>query len=163
VLTGLPEQSSTSTYIIQYHQLVRPSAVMVTNGEEDAVTAHDGNQLLSEEQKEYSADGREVEVVHLEQEAKFEGRALAHNLPPTKDDNVVCEENGGACLERRHRRLAGHESEVLRLVAHGRFIALLEDGPQLQAKRAVECRHAVLYPFRCLHCGWRGAGSGGLL
>jgi hypothetical protein len=157
LLTELAEQPEVNTYVIQDHQLVRPAALVVADGEENAMTGDNGNQLLSEQHQKYPADGREVEVVQLEQEAELEGWPVAHQFPPAEDYNVVCDQDSSACFESRDGGLAGHESKVLRLVAHGRLVDLLEDGPYREAERTVESRHTEFNPLGSLH----GARCGG--
>jgi hypothetical protein len=146
MLASSPTTSCVSTYVVKDDQLVRPSTLVVANSEEKPLPRENGDQLLREERKESPADGREVKVVHLEQEVELEWLAVAHQLPSAKDDNVVCKKCDGACLERRERGLAGDEAEVLRLVANNWLESCLEDGPQLEAEGAVERRDAIVDP-----------------
>jgi hypothetical protein len=142
------------TYVVENDKLVGPAALVVADGEEDTVPGDRGDQLLGEEGQQDTADGREVEVVHLEQEVELERLASAHQLPTAKDDDVVCDERSGARLERRERRLAGDEAEVLGLVASNGLEDLLEDGPQGDAEGAVKRGRADLEPFWLTHCVW---------
>lgn len=134
---------------------------MVADGKEETVTGDRGDQLLSEECQKYAADGGKVEVVDLEQEVELEWLTSSHQLATTEDDDVVCDEEGRARLERRERGFALHEAEVLRLVANDGLESLLEDGPQRDTEGAVQRRNADLKPIQthCVLCGRDDAGD----
>jgi len=51
---------------------------MITNSKEYAVSGDDRNQLLRKQRQEGAADGGQVEVVDLEEEAELEWRPAAH-------------------------------------------------------------------------------------
>ena len=102
---------------------------MVADGEEEAFPGNRGDQLLREKEEESPADGREVKVVHLEEKVELERLTVAHKLPASEDNDVVCDECDHTDFERRKRRLSLYEAKVLRLVAHNRLKHLLEDGP----------------------------------
>ena len=130
---------------------------MVADGEEETVPRDRGDELLGEEGQQDTADGREVEVVHLEEEVELERLASAHQLATAKDDDVVCDERGGARLEGGEGRLAGDEAEVLGLVADDGLEGLFEDGPQGKAEGTVKRGRADLEPFWLTHCvRWKG-------
>lgn len=155
------------THIIENDELLRPATSMVADGVEEAVPRKCGNELLGEQGQKDAADGGQVEVVQLEEEAELEGRAIAHELATSEDYNVVCEENDGACLDVRDGGLAGDELELVGGIADDLFEGFVEDGPQGEAKGTVERGDAILYPVRGLHCGsgervtrsWRRKGS----
>jgi hypothetical protein len=115
--------------VVENDQLVGPSTLVVANGEEKALPGNRGDQLFRKQSKESPANGREVEVVHLEQEVELEGLATAHQLPAAEYHRVVDDERDDADLEGRERCLSLYESEVLGLVASNGLEALLEDGP----------------------------------
>jgi hypothetical protein len=130
--------------VVENNQLICPPALVLANGKKQPLPRDNGNQLLREEHQQYPTDSGQVEVVELEQEVQLERLALAHQFPPTEDYNVVCEEGDGGGLERGHGRLAGLEAEVLRLVADNGLERSFEEGPQLEAKGAVERGDAIV-------------------
>jgi hypothetical protein len=132
--------------VVEDNQLIGPATLVVADGEEKALPRYNGDELLRKQRKQHAANRREVKVVHLEQKVQLEGLAVAHELPSTEDYYVVCEKCDGACLERRQRRLAGDEAEVLRLVASNWLEGCFEDGPQLEAEWAVERGDAIVDP-----------------
>ena len=144
--------SGVSTYVVENDKLVRPSTLVVADSEEKPLPCNDGNQLLSEQSEETSADGCEVEVVHLEQEVEFERFPVAHKLPTAEDYNVVCDKRNYADFECRQRCLSLYESEVLRLVPGDGLEALFKDGPEGQAKGTVKRRRTDIEPFWLAHC-----------
>lgn len=127
---------------------------MVADGVEETMTGDRRDQLLSEERKEYAADGGKVEVVDLEQEVELEWLTSAHQFATAEDYDVVCDEEDRAALERRERGFALDEAEVLRLVAGNGLKSLLEDRPELDTKGAVQRRNANLNPIdtHCILC-----------
>lgn len=135
-----------ATHIIQDDELLSPTTLVVADGVKEAMSRKSRDELLSEESQEGTADSREVEIVHLEQEAQLERRAIPHELPSAKDDKIVCKKNNGACLQVRDGRLSWDELEVVGGIAHDLLEALVEDGPQREAEGAVERRRAVFYP-----------------
>src|SRR5690242_21677445 len=120
---------------------------MIADRIEETVTDDRGNQLLSEERKEYAADGGKVKVVDLEQEVELERLAATHQLATAKDDDIVCNEEGCAALECGEGRFAGDEAEILGLVSSDGLESLLEDGPQRDTEGAVQRRDAHLEPI----------------
>lgn len=64
-----------------------------------------------------------------EQSVQLHGRAAAHELATTKDDDIVRYQGYGGSLEGRHGRLVDDESEVICRVAHDRGEDGVEDGP----------------------------------
>jgi hypothetical protein len=129
MLASSPTTSCVSTYVVKDDQLVRPSTLVVANSEEKPLPRENGDQLLREERKESPADGREVKVVHLEQEVELERLPLAHKLPTAEDYDVVGDKRHYADLEGRKRCLSLYEAEVLWLVPGDGLEALFEDGP----------------------------------
>lgn len=73
-----------------------------------------------------------------EQRVQLEGRTVAHQLPPSKNDDVVCENSQSALLQRRHGRHQGLEVEVLGVKAGDGIEDFVEDGPQVNAERSVD-------------------------
>lgn len=117
---------------------------------EDAASDDGRDQLLNKEKQKNAADGSEVEVVNEEQRLELEGLTAAHQLATSENDGVVDDDEDGRRLERRHGRLERNELEVIGRVADDGSPSLVEDGPQVDAKRAVhrgqrqllvECRH----------------------
>lgn len=87
ILTPLP--SPWSTHVVENDHLVRPAARVVAHGEENTMTRNRGDDLFEEEPEQSRADGREVKVVHLEQEVELERLAPAHQFSASEDYNVV--------------------------------------------------------------------------
>lgn len=146
-------RESAQTHIVQNDQLIGPATLMVANGVENAI-AHDfGDQLLQEQHQQNSANGRQVEVVDLEQAIELQRGIVLHDLATSEYENVVGDEHDGAGLECRQGCLALDEAEVLRLVALDRLEGLLENWPQLNAKRPVESWRTDLDPIWLRHCG----------
>lgn len=106
------------TYVVQNDQVIRPSAVGMTDGMEDAMIVNRRNQLLSKESQQYATNSGQVKVVHHEQRVQLERRSIAHQFPSAKDYNVVGGNEQRRLLQGRHRRLARLEVEVLRRVSH---------------------------------------------
>ena len=139
------------TYVVENDHLVRPAAIVVTDGKENAVPRDRGDDLLRKQHQQNKADGRKVKVVELEQKAQLERLAVPHQLPSTEYDNVVRDEEGCARLEGRDGRLPGNEAEILRLVAQEGLVRLLKDGPRCETERSVERRRPKLNPVRLRH------------
>lgn len=132
---------------------------MVANSVEETVTGNRGDQLLSEERQKDAADSGKVEVVDLEQEVELEWLAATHQFTTAEDDDVVCDEEGRAGLEGREGCFAGHEAEILGLVANDGLESLLEDRPERDTEGAVQRRDAHLKPIEthCVVC-WSNRG-----
>lgn len=75
--------------IVQNNQLVGPATLVVTDCEENAVPGNRWDQLLGEKHQQNEADGRQEEIVDLEQEVELEGWSVAHKLTPPEYYNVV--------------------------------------------------------------------------
>lgn len=115
---------------------------------EDTAADNGGNKLLNEENQEDTRDSREVEVVDEEEGLELEGLTVAHQLATTEDDGVVDDNEDRGRLESRHGRLKGDELEVLGRVADDHLPALAEDGPQVDAKGAVDRGHGKVVEER---------------
>jgi hypothetical protein len=115
--------------VVEDNQLVGPTTLVVTNGEEKTLPGNRGDQLFREQGEEGAADGREVKVVHLEQKVELKRLSAAHKLAPAEDCDVVYDERNDANFERGERRLSLYEAEVLGLVASNGLEALLKDRP----------------------------------
>lgn len=154
LLASIPASLDNPTYVVQNDQFVSPATFMVANREEETMTGDCGNHLLGEERQQCAADGGEVEIMDLEQEVELERLPSAHEFAAAEDDDVVCDKKSGAGLESREGSLALGEAEILRLVAYNRLKSLLEDGPELDTKGAVQRRHADLEPIdnHCALC-----------
>lgn len=124
---------------------------MMADSMEDPIPPQLRYQLLRKQRQQNAADRGKVEVMNLKQPVQRVRRATPHNLPPSKYYNVVGYQHRCGRFQRRHRRLPRHKSEVLRLVAFDGFECFLEDGPELQAERTIERRHAILDPGRLRH------------
>ncbi len=117
------------TYVVEDNKRLGPAALSVADGVEDATANNGRNQLLEEENQKDTADGGQVEVVDEEDGLELEGLTVAHELPSTKDDGVVDDDEDGGRLERGHRRLERHKLEVIGRVADDGSPGLIEDGP----------------------------------
>lgn len=120
---------------------------------EDAVAHELRDQLLQEQHQQNSADGRQVEVVDLEQAIELQRGVVLHDLAASEYKDVVRDEHDGAGLQGRQGCLALVEAEVLRLVALDRLEGLFENRPQLNTERPIEGRRADLDPVWLRHGG----------
>jgi hypothetical protein len=154
--------ANVKTYVVKNNQLIGPTTINVTDAVEEAISVKRGDHLLSEQGKKTSADKSEIEVVELEKEAELDGIAVAHELPAAKDDEVVHDqhrEGGAVCGE---VGLGLDEFKVFSMVTVDGHIGFVEDGPQCEAERSVNCRPAYFEPvgvFDSCHCvrwRWRG-------
>jgi len=93
------------------------------------VPRDDWDQLFGKQHQQNEADGRQVEIVDLEEEIQLEGWPIPHKLPPAKDYEVVGSENACACLEGGDGSLPGNESKILGFITHCRLVRLFKDGP----------------------------------
>lgn len=73
-----------------------------------------------------------------EEAVQLERRAVPHDLPPAKDDNIVGYQRRCRLLQGRHGRHILDELEVGRRGACNLGVHLVEDGPQFDAKRAID-------------------------
>lgn len=110
-----------------------------------------GDQLFEEEGQKYSGDGREVEVMNLEQTVQLQWRPVPHDLSATQDNRVVHHQCYRRLLQRRHRGLAADEAKILGSIALDGFESSFEDRPQLQTKRSIECGSANSDPIWLRH------------
>lgn len=97
-----------------------------------------GDQLLEEQDEQYSTDGRQVEVMHDKGAFELQCASVAHDFATTKDDEVVGQNCGSGFLQGRHGRLSGLEVEVLRVVSHDSAEGAVEDWPEVHAKGALD-------------------------
>lgn len=117
---------------------------MVANGVENTTTDNGRDELLQEEHKKSTRDESEVEVVDEEERLELEGLTVAHQLATTEDDGIVDDDENGSRLEGRHGRLERNELEFIDGVADDSSPCLVEDGPQVDAKRAIYRRPGKL-------------------
>lgn len=136
------------TYVVEDNQGLGPAAIVVADGVEDAAASNGGHKLLNEEDEKDTADGSQVEVVDEEQRLELEGLAVAHVLAAAKDDGVVDDNEDGGRLEGRHGGLERHKLELVGRVAGDGSPGLVEDGPQVDAKGAIDRRHGDLFEKR---------------
>lgn len=87
------------TYVVQNDQGLGPTALLVAHGEKEATPRNGGDKLLNEKSQESAADKGQVEVVDQEERPQLEGLAVAHQLPATKDYNVVNDDEDTRLLE----------------------------------------------------------------
>lgn len=137
---------------------------MVADGVEDAAANNGRDELLNEEGQEDAANGSQVEVVDEEEGLELEGLAGAHVLASTKDDGVVDDDEDGGRLEGRHGGLKRHKLEVVGRVADDGSPCLVEDGPQVDAKGAIDRGHRDLFEERshfgeCWFCAAEETGE----
>lgn len=127
---------------------------------EDTTTDDGGDKLLKEEDQEGTADESEVEVVDEEKGLELERFAVAHHLATTKDDGIVDNNEDGCRLQSRHGSLKGDKLEVIGRVADNSSPSLVKDGPQVDAKGAIDRRPGELVEKRSRHSGqFRTGGS----
>lgn len=144
-----------STHVVKNDELVGPAALVVADGVEDTAADNGGKELLDKEDQKDAADGGQVKVVDLEEQAELEWLATTHELSTAEDDNVVGDQHGGRGAEGRHGRLACDKFEVLGFVALYALKDLFEDGPKLEAKGTVEGRNAIADPAGRRHVATR--------
>lgn len=117
------------TYVVQHDHGLSPTAIVVADGMKDTVAVKLGNQLLNKEDQEDTTDGGKVEVVDEEQRLELEGLSRAHQLAPTKDDDIVDDDEDGGGFESRHGSLEGHKLELLSRVSYNGLPSFAENGP----------------------------------
>lgn len=145
------------THIVENNQLIRPSAILITNAKKQPTPRQRRDQLLQEQQQQHAADDREVEVVHLEQSIQFQRFPALHDLPPSEDDEIVADERNGGLLQCAHRCGTGLEAEVFGRIALDLLESGGEDGPEVDAEGAVEGWGSIFEP------GGLGAHVGGVV
>lgn len=118
-----------TTHVVENDQFIRPPALVLADGEEDAVSRDGGDELLEEQRQERAADDGQVEVVDLEEAVEGKGGPVAHHLAPAEDDNVVGDQDRGGLLERGHGGRVGREAEIGGRVGLDQHEEPLEDGP----------------------------------
>ena len=141
------------TYVVQDDQGLGPTALSIANRMEQTVTNNSRQNLLNEQSKQNGADGSEVEVVDQEKSAQLEGLAVAHHLAAAEDDKIVEGNEDASLLKGRQRCLARNEAEVISRIASDLLEDLVEDGPEMNAKGAVNGRHGQLPEQRHGRCG----------
>lgn len=120
--------------------MVGPSTLNIADSEEETLVVKSWDQLLSEESQQDGANRSEVEVVDHEGSIEFESRAVAHQLASTENYNVVCENQRSGLLHGRHGGDMGLEVEVLGVVSLDGREGLVKDGPEVDAKGALDGR-----------------------
>lgn len=120
--------------------MVGPSALHVADSKEKALVVQSWDQLFGEESQQDGADRGEVEVMDHKGSIELERRAVAHQLAAAENYNVVCEDQRSGLLHGRHGGDMGLEIEILRVVSFDSREGLVEDGPEVDAKGAVDCR-----------------------
>lgn len=118
--------------------MVGPSTLHVADSKEKALVVQSWDQLLSEEGQQDGADRSEVEVVDHKGSIELECWAVAHQLAAAENYNVVCENQRRGLLHGRHWGDMGLEIEVLRVVSLDGREGLVKDGPEVDAKGAVD-------------------------
>jgi len=126
------------TYVVEDDKGLGPSTAMIADGVENAVTNDGGQELLDKQGQQDGADGGQDKVVDHKQGIQLEGGQLLHDLTTTKDDNVVSDQHSRGLLEGGHGCHALDELELASGVTHDLFIGLVEQGPQVDAKRPVQ-------------------------
>lgn len=116
-------------HVVENNQGLGPAAVVVADGEEDALSDNGGEKLFNEEGEQDGANGRQVEVVDEEEGLQLESLTSSHQLPSSKDYNVVYNDEDRGLLEGRHGSLAGDELEIVSRVPGDELKGLVEDGP----------------------------------
>lgn len=127
-----------TTYIVQDNEGLSPTAVSIADGMENTA-ANDGRQkLLNVQGQKNTTDNGQVQVVDEEERLELEGLTVAHELAASKNDDVVDDDEDGRGLECRHGRLEGDELELAGGISHHSRPCLVEDGPEMDSKGAVE-------------------------
>lgn len=103
-----------------------------------------GQQLLNEQSQQSSADQGQVEVVDHEQCVELERRTVLHELATSEDDDIVGHEHDTRRLDGREGGHTAAELELAGGIAHDILERLVEDGPELDAKRPINRRTVVL-------------------
>ena len=117
---------------------------MVANGVKNTTTDNGRDELLKEEHKKSARDESQVEVVDEKERLELERLTVAHQLATTKNDSIVDDNEDRSRLEGRHGRLERNELEFINRVADDSSPCLVEDGPQVDAERAIDRRPGEL-------------------
>lgn len=141
------------THVVKHHQLRCPSSIVITNRIERSPPHQRRDELLQEQGQQSSADHCQVKVVNLEQAIQLQWLPLSHNLTSAEDDDVVKHQRRRGLGDGGHGRAAGHEAELLWLVASDFGEGLAEDGPEFDAEWAVQGGRAHFEPGRGGHAG----------
>ena len=113
------------TYIVQHHQLLGPASIVAANGIENTISENSGEELFNEESQETTADDGQVEIVNHEGAIEDECLTMFHQLSPTKDYNVVCDQSSCRLFQSGHGRNARHKLEVAGRVAEDGRVTLV--------------------------------------
>lgn len=117
--------------VVQHKQWLRPPSGAADTVVQ-AVLPERGDELLSEQEKQTSRNGCEVEVVDDEEIVQLHGGSVAHDLATTEDDQVVSRNEGSRFLEGRHGSLALDEAEVVGRVSHDHGVDTIKNRPWVQ-------------------------------
>lgn len=118
-----------ATYIVQSNKTLSPSALVLANGEEDAMSPDSRQKLLNEQSQQSSTDQSQVQIMNHEQRVELQSREVLHDLPATKDDCIVGNEKHGGLLESGHGRNTFNELEIARRVTDNLLKDLVENRP----------------------------------
>ena len=99
------------THVVEGFHLTGPGARVADSVEESIVLQH-WHKLFEMQHEQHRADGGEHEVVDLVDFIELKGGTPLHELPTSKDDSVVRNENGCRLLEGGYWRRPGCEFEV---------------------------------------------------
>lgn len=127
-----------ATYIVEDDKGLGPSTAVVADGVEDAVANKSGQELLNKQSQKDGTNGSQDEVVEHEQSVQLEGRQLLHDLTATENNDVVGDQHGRGLLKGGHGGHALDELELAGGVTHNLLVGLVEQRPQVDAKRPVQ-------------------------
>lgn len=116
-------------HVVEHHQWLRPPAIVIANGIEDAVPRQRRDQLLQEQRQQGAANRRQIEVMNLEQSIQLHSFPILHELSPAEDDDVVGHQGHRRLGDGGERRLTGYEPPLLGFDAAHELEGLGEDGP----------------------------------
>ena len=86
---GLLRSGTRNTHVVEHHQFLRPSTLVIANGVEDSILDDGPKQLLNEQCQQNAADNGKVEIVDHEKSIQGESFSSPHQLSSTEYDNIV--------------------------------------------------------------------------
>ena len=128
----------TDTHIVESHERRSPATVVVTDGIQKTAVAEDGRKLLNEKSQQTAGDHGEKEVVDLEQPLELEGVEVPHDLPSSKNNDVVGDDERTRLLHRPYRSFAVLELKLPRRVAGGPFEEHIEQREEVETEGPLE-------------------------
>ena len=112
LVSGLLRNGTRNTHVVEHHQFLRPSTLVIANGVEDSILDDSPKQLLNEECQQNAADNGKVEIVDHEKSIQGESFSSPHQLSSTEYDNIVCYQNRRSFFKCGHWRYTRNKLEI---------------------------------------------------